>query len=783
MPGTTVLNQQLKQSYRNLPEAVSYEFQPRNLFLLPDPQDQQTMLRRDVAFLMSINAPMRWVVIHHPTNLEPLIDRTRALIGETVPGVELAHMLADKGLIDASQPIPPQLDRLLAQQVITREQHKALNFALFEQSRLLEYQQFFTHFQDKSSLLKASLGLTIWKEMADPSSISKQLRSLRYGPYIEENSWPQLLSRPETYELRNQDGLWYLEPQGFPAGRPLVTFMRIHSFVPTAWGYHEPFNNGIIPEKWPFGMVWDIPYTYPKQDAVATLEEVKDSQRAGLLGRRGADSGTETQMQHINETLREIQTGNDALHRIRIRLALFAHTVGELQARVETISNKAATHMKIAVEQGPKQLVAYQYFTTKPGLQIEPITGTYPTTSSVLALSLGPTGIPMPEVDPDGVLYGTNELKQPIFMTHWADGKKPALHTTIVGKTGYGKTFFVNTLLQRCWLFQKTPFTLIEPLGHGRKLANALGIEAFTIDPKETVLNPLDPIFEKVEQQTEHTMDLMEMLLRRELAGNERADLQNSVLSGAIQMAYGRQDISDMTPATAPTLADVIEKIKAIATAKKTLPEPLENWEVTQEVRDAANSLSVILQGKLVGSIGYFTNGHTRTNYALQDAEEPRIYCLDQLGENRMVVALAYLQIFVKEWRLAMRDEKPRNLVLDEVGRLNVHPTLPKFITRVAKTLRTKRGRLIVIDQDIDTFLQPDMLQVFTNCPWHVYFNQSGNEETYARSPRFADWSKPHKDLLSRLSVGQYLLQHQDYGLQWMYAQATPHEIARFGSS
>lgn len=782
MPSLTVLQQQLKQDIKRRTKVVLNEFQPRNLFLLPDVDMQQALLQRDKAFLMSIgSAPMRWMVIHRPSSLNPLIEKTKQRLVETQASL---RPVADLVRQAWSQPgnIEENVRRLLEQRYGLPAERDQYVHAFYEQNRLIEYREFFKQFQKNHSILTSRIGLAVWKDYADPTTPIPALKGLMFQGHVKQGKWPQLLDHPESYVISDAGGIWHMEPVGYPAGRPYVCFLRAYDWVTSVWRYHEPWNSGIIPQRWPFAIVWDVPHTYEKQNIIADLEEVKDSSRTGLIGRKGTDSATEAKLLEINQTLGELTSGAEAVHRLRVRIALFADSPEELKARVEYVSTKLATHMKIAVEQGAQQKTAYKYFTTKKGLEIEGIGNTHPVTTSVLALSLGPTGMPMPEADGEGILYGTNELQQPIFLTHWARGKKPALHTTIVGKTGSGKTFFTNLLLQRSWIFEKTPFTLIEPLGHGRKLAKALGIQAFTIDPTETVINPLDPVYKDKKQQIEHATGLIEMLIDVPLNRTTDDAVLQGLLGAAVRMAYGHDvNMETLQPSETPILSDVINSLKVISESDA-IPI-VGGMDLDDDTRRSARKLAIVLEGKMIGAFGYFTNGRTKTNYSLQNADEPRIYCLDKIGASPVLIALTYLQIFAKEWRMAVSDENPRNLVLDEVARLNVHPALPVFITRVAKTLRTVRGRLIVIDQDIDTFLTQEMQQVFSNCPWHIYFNQSGNETTYETSPRFNNWSKAHTNLLSKLQLGQYLLEHPDLGITWMYAQPTPHELQRFGKS
>jgi len=63
------------------------------------------------------------------------------------------------------------------------------------------------------------------------------------------------------------------------------------------------------------------------------------------------------------------------------------------------------------------------------------------------------------------------------------------------------------------------------------------------------------------------------------------------------------------------------------------------------------------------------------------------------------MTALAYAQVLSAIRRDSLRDEQPRIIAVDEVYRLMRHPSLLDFLIEAAKTFRTKRAKLIVVDQ------------------------------------------------------------------------------------
>jgi len=87
----------------------------------------------------------------------------------------------------------------------------------------------------------------------------------------------------------------------------------------------------------------------------------------------------------------------------------------------------------------------------------------------------------------------------------------------------------------------------------------------------------------------------------------------------------------------------------------------------------------------------------------------------------------------------ALSNDQPRVIAVDEVYRMMRHPSLLKFLINAVKTLRTRRKKVIVIDQQMRVFLQdPAARLLFENCPIRVIFAQRGGEDIFAHDPAIA---------------------------------------------
>jgi len=147
------------------------------------------------------------------------------------------------------------------------------------------------------------------------------------------------------------------------------------------------------------------------------------------------------------------------------------------------------------------------------------------------------------------------------------------------------------------------------------------------------------------------------------------------------------------------------------------------------------------------------------------------------------MTALAYAQVLSAIRRDSLHDEQPRIIAVDEVYRLMRHPSLLDFLIEAAKTFRTRRKKLIVIDQQMSVFLDGKARLVFENCPIRVIFSQRQGMNVFREDAAFQHLNKHHLDIIAGLPRFQYVLDIQDEGIFWLINRAPLSEIARFGTT
>ncbi len=181
-----------------------------------------------------------------------------------------------------------------------------------------------------------------------------------------------------------------------------------------------------------------------------------------------------------------------------------------------------------------------------------------------------------------------------------------------------------------------------------------------------------------------------------------------------------------------------------------------------------------------------FLNGHTTVDFGRGGRERigPRVFSFHELEGDPVMTALAYAQVLSAIRRDSLRDEQPRIIAVDEVYRLMRHPSLLDFLIEAAKTFRTRRKKLLVIDQQMSVFLEGKARLVFENCPIRVIFSQRQGMNVFREDAAFQHLNKHHLDIIASLPRFQFVLDIQDEGIFWLInAPTCVRDSARFGTT
>jgi hypothetical protein len=197
--------------------------------------------------------------------------------------------------------------------------------------------------------------------------------------------------------------------------------------------------------------------------------------------------------------------------------------------------------------------------------------------------------------------------------------------------------------------------------------------------------------------------------------------------------------------------------------------------------QDLADEIAGLCTGN--GPFGPTLNGRTTVDFTAMRRSRPRIFCFHRLQEDPILVALAYTQTLAALMRDAMDDDTPRVIAVDEVYRMMRHPSLLHFLILASKTLRTRRKKLIVIDQQMRVFLEGDARLIFENCPIRVIFSQRGGLDVFYEDKAFEHLTDNHRKIIRGLQRFQFLFDVMDEGVWYLHNRPSVSELLRYGKS
>lgn len=630
---------------------------------------------------------------------------------------------------------------------------------------LMEYRRHYERMNANSEYQRALCGMALWSDQ-NPRALAGGMRSA-FDTSITEVAFPALFDG--QYELKERP-FWHLAPSGRPGGRPLWAVLTSYEFAPSTWNFFRPLPP-LLRLNFPLALAVDIPRTYERSAAIDAVENIIQAYQVHLAGVRGEDSRSVQRVADCRRTLQEINNG-DALHLVQIAVAVAADDAATLKERVQRVIHETRAWLSLRQEVGELLARSVGFFAAQRTKDINLPSTTWPVTTRELALMLSPLGYRKLS-NTDGVLRGEAVgAAYPVFYNSWKDRR--ATHELWVGVTGFGKTFGVNCYLTREYAENGIPFDLLEPMGHGKHIADAFGLKWSVMSAKATKLNPQDVMFPTLIEQKSHAIRIYETVLGRPLSGGQRENLERGLLGEALEILYrGFPDLSRVTPDITPTCEVVCDVLTGLG-----------DKEATQHIaRDLADEIAGLCTGN--GPFAGFLNGTTNVDLTRggRDWIEPRVFSFHQLEGDPILQALAYTQVLSAIRRDSLIDDQPRIIAVDEVYRLMRHPSLLDFLIEAAKTFRTRRKKVLMVDQQMSIFLEGKARLVFENCPIRVIFSQRQGMNVFRDDAAFQHFNQQHRDIIAALPRFHYVLDIQDEGLWYVYNVPTAGELARFQST
>jgi len=634
---------------------------------------------------------------------------------------------------------------------------------------LMEYRRHYEMLQAEAQYQRTMCGLAAWTEPGESAHSLARSATAALDTLAVDALWPPLFTG--EYKLCEPGGGyrgWHLAPVGKPAGRPVFALLSSYQLQPTIWDFQRPFSM-LIGRRFPLAICVDIPKTWDRNDAINEIESVVQAYSVHLATMRGEDSRSIKKINDCRQTLEELNLG-DALHDVQIIIALSAPDRKTLRERVDEVIKLVKPWFGLRAEIGEAQAEAAKFFGPHHSRAIGIPHTTWPVVSRELALLFAPLGM-RKLAGLDGTLRGEDgNGNYPVFHNSWRD--KRATHEVWVGGSGYGKTFALNCLLSRQYAEEGVPFTLLEPMGHGVHVANAFDLPWYVMSAQHTCLNPQDVMFPTLVEQKAHTIRLYETILGRQLSGGQKENQERALLGEALEILYGGLgELMAITPDLAPLTETVCDVLSGLG----------DKAHIRTIATDLADEIGGLCTGR--GPWAAFVNGATNIDLSSRNRAKPQVFSFHEMEQDPIMLAIAYTQVLSAIRRDSLSNESPRVIAVDEVYRLMRHPSLLDFLIEAAKTFRTRRKKLVVIDQQMSVMVEGRARLIFENCPIRVIFNQRQGLNVFKEDAAFQHFNDYHHEIIANLQRFSFVFDVQEEGIWVLRNRASEGELKRFRST
>ena len=707
---------------------VAVELQPFDISLYATEEGLRSLQNRFSMYLRGLTGPARFMALQTPANLSARIHYVggKARVAPTPEGRTMLH----------------------------------------------EYRRFYELLQARAAYQRSQCGLVLWADANENPTTLARIAGGGLEVHAEAlDALPAVLSG--RYEVGAPDATckyWHLRPVGRPGGRGYVCTLTSYDFAPNDWNFFQPLGS-LLQTAFPIAICIDIPKTYNRNDAITQVEGMIVAYRASVAGKFAPDSRAQKRLVDCEISLQQLNSG-DAMHEAQMVLCVEGETRAELQKNVASVIEAVKPWVSLRPEPGGGQVEAVKFFSSTSSKHINVHQKPWHVVSSELALFFAPLGY-RKLGGLSGVMRGEAlGTRYPVFFDSWKKSKE-ATHELWVGQTGSGKTFALNCYLSREYVENGVGFDLLEPMGHGKVVAGALNLPWYSISPRATSLNPLDVMYPRLIDQVTHVIRIVETLLHRQFGGDQRGNLEKALLGRAVETLYrssgGIEHLLD------PSQTPIIEDLVAL------LPSVVDRGNRTH--RELATGLAGEIGGLCTGNGPYseFINGRTSLDLSATGKRQPRVFSFHEMSSDPELLAVAYTQVLTAIRRDSLVDETPRVIAVDEVYRLMRHPSLLDFLIEAVKTFRTRRKKVISIDQNMTVFLEDKARLLFENSPIRVIFNQRTGMQAFD-DDAFSHFHAQHLDIIRNLKRGHFVFDESGTPT-YLHFRPSPHELQRFGST
>lgn len=457
------------------------------------------------------------------------------------------------------------------------------------------------------------------------------------------------------------------------------------------WDWRHPLMQTISDAKGPIVICIDIQKIHPER--VGGSAEFWE----GMI-LNGQDKNAYLAKQEAEAAL---NVRDESVHHVRVLYMLLDKSLEKLKERAESLRKTSSQFMKV------DRLLGYQASATH---MFSPIvkpggipTGHFNTLSRLPAVAAGMWGI-ADEQQTEGFYVGISQgaTTRTFLYLNWKGNKQTGftpLHGALLGKTGKGKTVLAQSLALR-FAEQGVQVVFFEPMGHCRKLLRIARDYATynKLDYTSTRINVLDVQFSDKNEQYDHVRTLLGFLLNPGKNEPREFTVEEVIaINYALNLTYSRFDWESellIHSSLTPTLRVFCSKLRQAA----------ESGRISEGAVDAARQIASQLEGLYLLS-GEENTFNQQTNLDTRLTE--RIALFDFSDVPQAQIPLYYFVALSNLRNRIMRSDGSQRGVLfvDEVYRMCQIPSLMGFLATLIKTVRTKGWAVILIDQDLETYI------------------------------------------------------------------------------
>ncbi len=508
----------------------------------------------------------------------------------------------------------------------------------------------------------------------------------------------------------------------------------------------------------PFEVAVSVDFTtMPRPKAQRVAELSFNASRLVMSDKNVLDTRAQRAIQDAEYALHEIR--HQTLHEIQIAVLVGGATKEELEHHLVTIRDLLSPKLRLMRVNGCQgELI--KLFGTTPRSRIDAPFKPRTQLSHGLGCLFGMLGLHRQSTTA-GLFMGIDAMRHnPVFLDLFAGNQ--AAHSVILGKSGYGKTVFLNTVAERAAAVGGMQVIGIDAFRNGYRVAQHIpGAVCYGIGLEHTI-NIFDIVFAReteggwLASQVLHVVNQLSLLLgtpaenangKKFYAARAFSIRERGILGRAISDLYADCD-PDTALADLPTMTALMVRLEAEDT-------PL------------ATELAIDLRYYVFGSADPTVTTRTPEGRAFDGAttidwnfsQDITYYDFSQVPE--LLLPFYYVQAIGAIWRYVRqpgRDlRRPIFLQIDEYGYASQVASVETLAVDIAKTARKYKCGIMLVDQNPQTFFATEGgRKIYENAAARVCFHL---DDIAARDvgAAISDLTPQHVALLPQLTPGTCL--------------------------